>query len=199
MKLPRRQFLHLAAGAAALPAVSRVARAQGYPSRPVRIIVGFAPGSTSDILARLMAQWLQERLGQPFVVENRPGAGTNIATEAVVRAPADGYTLLLISPAAAVNATLYDKLNFVFLRDIAPVAGVIRGPAVMVMNPSVPAKSVPEFIAYVKANPGRISFASSGIGSGTHLAGELFKMMAGVNMVHVPYRGGPALTDLLGG
>jgi tripartite-type tricarboxylate transporter receptor subunit TctC len=200
MKLPRRQFLHLAAGAAALPAVPRIAGAQAYPTRPVRIIVGFTAGSATDITARLVGQWLSERFGQQFVIDNRPGAGGNIAAEAVVRAPPDGYTLLLFSASAAINATLYDKLNHNFIRDIAPVASVIRGPTVMVVNPSVPAKSVPEFIAYAKANPGRISFASSGIGSGTHLAGELFKMMAGVNMVHVPYRGGgPALTDLLGG
>jgi tripartite-type tricarboxylate transporter receptor subunit TctC len=200
MKLPRRNFLHLAAGAAALPAVARMARAQAYPSRPVRIIVGFAAGSASDIVARLIAQWLSERLGQQFVVENRTGAASNIATEAVVRAPADGYTLLFVTAASAINATLYDKLNFVFLRDIAPVASLIRAPSVLEVNPSVPAKTVPEFIAYAKANPGKLIMASGGIGSGTHLAGELFKMMAGVNMVHVPYRGGgPALTDLLGG
>jgi tripartite-type tricarboxylate transporter receptor subunit TctC len=200
MKLPRRNFLHLAAGAAALPAVSRVARAQAYPTRPVRIIIGFAPGSASDIVARLVGQWLSEGLGQPFIIEHRPGAANNIATEAVVRAPPDGHTLLVVSSANAVNATFYDKLSFNFIRDIAPVASVIRGPTVMVVNPSVPAKSVPEFIAYAKANPGKLTMASGGIGSGTHLAGELFKMMAGVNMVHVPYRGGgPALTDLLGG
>jgi tripartite-type tricarboxylate transporter receptor subunit TctC len=201
MKLPhRRQFLHLAAGAAALPSVSRVASAQAYPTRPVRIIVGFAPGSASDIVARLLGQWLSERLGQQFIIEHRPGAASNIATEAVVRAPPDGYTLLVVSTASAINATLYDKLSFNFIRDIAPVASVIRGPTVMVVNPSVPAKSVPEFIAYAKANPGKLTMASGGIGSGTHLPGELFKMMAGVNMVHVPYRGGgPALTDLLGG
>ena len=200
MKLPRRNFLHLAACAAALPAVSRIARAQAYPTRPVRVIVPFAPAGDTDLVARLIGQWLSERLGQPFVIENRPGAGTNIGTEAVVRAPADGYTLLLASPPAAINSTLYDKLNFVFLRDIAPVAGVIRAPFVMEVNPSVPAKTVPEFIAYAKANPGKISMASAGIGSGPHVAGELFKMMAAINTVHVPYRGqGPALTDLLAG
>jgi tripartite-type tricarboxylate transporter receptor subunit TctC len=200
MKLPRRQFLHLAAGAAALPAASRIARAQAYPTRPVRVIVPFAPAGDTDLVARLMGQWLSERLGQPFIIENRPGAGTNIGTEAVVRAPADGYTLLLASPPSTINATLYDKLNFVFLRDIAPVAGVIRAPFVLEVNPSVPAKTVPEFIAYAKANPGKISMASAGIGSGPHVAGELFKMMAAVDTVHVPYRGqGPALTDLLAG
>jgi tripartite-type tricarboxylate transporter receptor subunit TctC len=200
MKLPRRSFLQLAVGAAALPAVSHIARAQAYPSRPVRMIVPIAPGGAQDILARLMGQWLSERLGQPFVIDNRPGGGSNIGTEAVVRAPADGHTLLLIPPDSAINATLYDKLNFNFIRDIAPVAGVFRGAYVMVVNPSVPAKTVPEFIAYAKANPGKINMASVGIGSGPHIAGELFKMMAGVNVVHVPYRGGgPALTDLLGG
>jgi tripartite-type tricarboxylate transporter receptor subunit TctC len=200
VKLPRRRFLHLAAGAAALPALSRFARAQSYPSRPVRIIVGLAAGSSLDILARLMGQWLTERLGQPFVIENRPGAGTNIATEAVVRAVPDGYTLLAVSPANAINATLYEKLNFNFIRDIAPVASIVREPNVMVVNPSVPAKSVLEFIAYAKANPGKLSMASAGNGTASHVAGELFKMMAGVNMVHVPYRGGgPALTELLGG
>ena len=200
MKLPRRKFLHLAAGAAALPAVSRVAWAQAYPTRPVRIIVGLPPGGATDIVARLIGQWLSERLGQPFVIENRPGAGTNIGTEAVVRAPPDGYTLLLVGRRNAINATLYDKLNFNFIRDIAPVAGIIRVPLVMVVNPSVPAKTVPEFIAYAKANPGKINMASAGIGTPGHVAGELFKMMAGVDMVHVPYRGAaPALTDLLGG
>ena len=201
MKLPRRrQFLHLAAGAAALPAVSRFAWAQAYPTRPVRIVVGLAAGGASDIVARLMGQWLSERLGQPFVIENRPGAGSNIATEAVVRAPPDGYTLLLVAAANAINATLYDKLNFNFIRDIAPVAAISREPNVMVVNPSVPAKTVPEFIAYAKANPGKINMASAGNGSTSHLAGELFKMMTGVDMVHVPYRGGaPALTDLLAG
>ena len=200
MKLPRRNFLHLAAGAAALPTVSRIARAQAYPTRPVRVIVPFTPAGDTDLVARVMGQWLSERLGQPFVIENRPGAGTNIGTEAVVRAPADGYTLLLASPPAAINATLYEKLNFNFIRDIAPVAAVIRAPFVMEVNPSVPARTVPEFIAYTKTNPGKISMASAGVGSGPHAAGELFKMMAGVNLVHVPYRGqGPALTDLLGG
>jgi tripartite-type tricarboxylate transporter receptor subunit TctC len=200
MKLPRRQFLHLTAGAAALPAISRIARAQAYPSRPVRLVVGFAAGGAFEIVARLIGQWLSERLGQPFVIENRPGGGSNIATEAVVRAPPDGYTLLMVSSANAINATLYDKLNFNFIRDIAPVAGVLRGPYVLVVNPSVPTKSVPEFIAYAKVNPGKINMASSGNGTGPHLAGELFKMMTGVTLVHVPYRGaGPALADLLGG
>jgi tripartite-type tricarboxylate transporter receptor subunit TctC len=196
----RRQFLHLAVGAAALPAVSRLAWAQAYPSRPVRIVVGLAPGGTNDITARLMGQWLSERLGQQFVIENRPGAGTNIATEMVVRAPADGYTLLLVGAAQAVNATLYEKLNFNFIRDIAPVASLVRLPLVMVVNPSLPTKTGPEFVAYAKANPGRISMASAGNVSAPHVAGELFKMMAGIDMVHVPYRGnGPAITDLLGG
>ena len=201
MKLPhRRQFLHLAAGAAALPAMSRIAFAQAYPTRPVHFIVGLAAGGGADILARLMGQWLSERLGQQFVVENRPGAGTNVATEAVVRAPADGYTLLMVLPPNAVNATLYQKLNFNFIRDIAPVAGLIRTPLAMEVNPSFPAKTVPEFIAYAKANPDKISMASAGIGTSGHVAGELFKMMAHVDMVHVPYRGGaPAIIDLLGG
>src|SRR5215813_1012876 len=200
VKLPSRKFLHLAAGAAALPAVTRLAWAQAYPSRPVRIIVGFAPGGATDIVARLMGQWLSERLGQQFVIENRPGASTNIATEAVVNAPPDGHTLLMVSPSNAVNATLYDKLNFVFLRDIAPVAGITRVANVMVVNLSVPARTVPEFIAYAKANPDRINMASGGTGSSNHISGELFKMMAGVRMVHVPYRGGsPALADLIGG
>jgi tripartite-type tricarboxylate transporter receptor subunit TctC len=200
MKLPRRNFLHLAASAAALPTVARIAWAQTYPTRPVRVIVPFAPAGDTDLVARLMGQWLTERLGQPFIIENRPGAGTNIGTEAVVRAPADGYTLLLASPPAAINATLYEKLNFNFIRDIAPVAGVIRAPFVMEVNPSVPARTVPELIAYATSNPGKISMASAGVGSGPHAAGELFKMMAGVNLVHAPYRGqGPALTDLLGG
>jgi tripartite-type tricarboxylate transporter receptor subunit TctC len=200
MKLPRRQFLHLAAGAAALPALSRIACAQAYPSRPVRIIAPTAPGGAPDILARLIGPWLSGRFGQQFVVENRPGGGSNIGTEAVVRASPDGYTLLVVSSANAINATLYDKLNFVFLRDIAPVAGIISLPFVMVVNPSVPAKTVPEFIAYAKANPGKINLGSPGIGTPGHVAGELFKMMAGVDLVHVPYRGGgPVMTDLLGG
>ncbi len=200
MKLLRRTFLHLAAGAAVPPAVSRLACAQTYPTRPVRLIVGFTPSGATDILARLIGQWLSERLGQQFVIENRPGAGSNIGTEAVVRAPADGYTLLLVAPANAINATLYDRLNFNFIRDIAPVAGLIRVANVMEVNPSVPAKTLPEFIAYAKANPGKINMASAGNGSQQHVAGELFKMMTGVSMVHVPYRGGgPALTDLLGG
>jgi tripartite-type tricarboxylate transporter receptor subunit TctC len=200
MKLPRRQFLHLAAGAAALPALSRIARAQAYPSRPVRIIASTAPGGAPDIFARLMGQWLSERLGQQFVTENRPGGGQNIGTEAVVRAPADGYTLLLVDSSATINATLYEKLNYNFLRDIAPVAGIARLPLVMVVHPSVPAKTVSEFIAYAKANPGRVNMGSPGIGNAPHVAGELFKMMAGIDMVHVPYRGGaPVMTDLLGG
>ena len=200
MKLPRRAFLHLTAGAVALPAVSRIARAQAYPTRPVRVIVGFPPGGGSDTLARLWGQWLTERLGQPFVIENRPGAAGNIATEAVVRAPPDGYTLLLINSANAVNATLYDKLNFDFIRDISPIRGIGSFAFVMEINPSVPSKTLPEFIAYAKANPGKINMASAGSGSTSHVSGELFKMMAGVDMVHVPYRGStPALTDLLGG
>jgi tripartite-type tricarboxylate transporter receptor subunit TctC len=200
MNLPRRRFLSLAVGAAALSAVSRLAAAQTYPTRPVRVIIGYPPGGSADITARLLGQWLSERLGQPFVVESRPGAGTNIATEAVVHAPPDGYTLLLVAPANAINASLYEKLNHNFVRDIAPVAGLIRFPNVIVVNPSVPAKTVPEFIAYAKANPGKLNMASSGAGSTIHVSGELFKMMTGVNMVHVPYRGGaPALTDLISG
>ncbi len=201
MKLThRRQFLQLAAGAAALPAVSKIAQAQAYPTRPVHLIVGFAPGGSTDITARLIGQWLSERLGQSVVVENRPGAGTNIATEAVVRSSPDGYTLLMVAPSATINVTLYDKLNFVFLRDIAPVASVVRQTQIVVANPSFTAKTIPELIAYAKANPGKITMASAGIGSVGHLAGELFKMMAGVDFVHVPYRGaGPALTDLIGG
>jgi tripartite-type tricarboxylate transporter receptor subunit TctC len=199
MKLPRRQFLHLALGAVALPMVSRIARAQTYPSRPVRIIVGFAPGGGADLVARLIGPWLSERFGQQFVVENRIGAGTNIATEAVARAAPDGYTLLLVNPANAINATLYDKLNFDFTRDLASVAGICRSPLVMVVNASFPAKTLPEFIRYAKANPGKLSLASSGIGTTSHVVGEMFKAMAGVNMVHVPYRGdAPALADLLG-
>jgi tripartite-type tricarboxylate transporter receptor subunit TctC len=200
MKLPRRNFLHLAAAAAALPISSRIARAQAYPSRPVRIVVPFTPGGASDITARLMGQWLSERLGQQFVIDNRPGGGTNIGTEAVVRAPADGYTLLMVGGYNAINATLYDKLNHNFIRDIAPVAGIIVVPNVMVVNPSVPAATVPEFIAYAKSKPGKTTMASAGTGTPSHVTGELFKMMAGVNLVHVPYRGGgPALTDLLSG
>jgi tripartite-type tricarboxylate transporter receptor subunit TctC len=200
MTFPRRKFLHLAAGAIALPAVARRAGAQSYPARPVRIVVGFTPAGATDILARLIGQWLQERLGQTFIVENRPGAGSNIATDAVARSPADGYTLMLVAPANAINATLYDKLPFNFIRDIAPVAGLIRVANVMEVNPALPAKTLPEFIAYAKANAGKISYASAGTGSQQHVAGELFKMMAGVDMVHVPYRGGgPALADLMGG
>jgi tripartite-type tricarboxylate transporter receptor subunit TctC len=201
MKLPhRRQFLHLAAGAAALPAVSNIAWAQTYPTRPVRIVVGFPPGGPGDIVTRLMGQWLSERLGQPFIVENRPGAGTNIATEAVVRAPPDGYLLLLTTVSHAVNATLYDKLNFNFIRDVAPVAGVVRVPNVMEVNPSFPAKTAPEFIAYAKANPNKLNFGSGGKGTASHMQFELFKLISGVSMVHVPYRGSaPALTDLLSG
>ncbi len=200
MKLPRRNFLHLAAGAAALPALPRIARADGYPTRPVHLIVGFAAGGPNDISARLMGQWLSERLGQPFIVENRIGAGGNVGTQLVVQAPADGYALLLVPAPAAINATLYDNLNFNFIRDIAPVAGILRVPEVMVVNPSVPANSVPEFIAYAKANPGKINMASAGNGSVPHVAGEMFKVMAGVDLVKVSYRGGgPALTDLMGG
>jgi tripartite-type tricarboxylate transporter receptor subunit TctC len=199
MKLPRRKFLHLTAGAA-LPIVPRFAMAQAYPTRPVRWIVGFAPGGGNDIVARLMGQWLSERLGQPFVIENRPGGGSNIATEVVVNAPPDGYTVLLAGIPNAFNASLFGKLNFNFIRDIAPVAGIIRMPLVMAVNPSVPANTVPEFIAYAKANPGKVNMASAGAGGGSHLAGELFKTMAGVNLIHVPYRSnGPALVALLGG
>jgi tripartite-type tricarboxylate transporter receptor subunit TctC len=200
MKFPRRQILHLLGAAVALPAASRVAMAQAYPTRPVRLIIGYPPGGSADLTARLMAQWLSERLGQPIVIENRPGAGTNLATEATVHAAPDGYTLILVAPANAINATLYEKLSFNFLRDIAPVAGLIRFPNVVVVNPSVPVKTIPEFIAYAKAHPGKLNMASSGNGSTIHMSGELFKMMTGVDLVHVPYRGGaPALTDLLGG
>jgi tripartite-type tricarboxylate transporter receptor subunit TctC len=200
MKLPRRQFLHLAAGTAALPAGTRFARAQTYPTRPVRWIVGYPPAGASDIAARLIGQWLSDRLGQPFVIENRPGASGNIGTEAVVNAPPDGYTLLLVNAGNAINATLYDKLKYNLIRDIAPVAGIIGVPLVMQVNPSVPVKTVPEFIAYAKANPAKLNMASAGNGTPQHVSGELFKMMAGVNMTHVPYRGSaPALTDLLGG
>ncbi len=200
MRLLRRQFLQLVAGAAALPTASRFAWAQTYPTRPVRLVVAFPAGGGTDIIARVIGLRLSERLGQPFIMENRPGAGTNIGTEAVVRAPPDGYTLLLTFSSNAINATLYDKLNYNFIRDIAPVAGIMRVPILLVVNPSIPAKTVPEFIAYAKANPGKINMASAGTGTPSHVAGELFKMMAGVDMVHVPYRGtAPALTDLLGG
>jgi tripartite-type tricarboxylate transporter receptor subunit TctC len=200
MKFRRRTFLHLAAGAAALPAVSRIAKAQTYPSQPVHIIVTFLAGGSNDIVARLMGQWLSERLGKPFVIENRSGAGGNIGTEAVVRAPADGYTLLLACAPNAIGATLYDKLPFDFIRDITPVAGIVRVPAAVVVKPSFPATTIPEFIAYAKANPGKINMASAGNGSSTHLSGELFKMMTGVDLVHVPYRGAsPAMVDLMGG
>ena len=200
MKLRRRQFLHLAAGAAALPAMSRMAWAQTYPSRPVRIIVGYPAGGVSDIVARLLGQWLSERLGQQFIIENRAGGATNIATEAVVNAAPDGHTLLLATATNAINATLYEKLNFDFIRDVAPVASIVDAPLVMEVNLLIPAETVPEFIAYAKANPGKINMASAGTGTAPHVAGELFKMMAGVNMVHVPYRGSPpAIADLLGG
>jgi tripartite-type tricarboxylate transporter receptor subunit TctC len=200
MKLPRRAFLHLAAGVAAIPFAPHVAKAQSYPSRPVRIIVGFAAGGTVDIVARVVGHWLSERLGQPFIVENRTGASGNIGTEAVVRAPADGYTLLGVAPANATNVALFDKLNFDFMRDITAVAGVIRVPNVMEVNPSFPAQTVAEFIAYAKANPTKVNFASAGSGTPQHLCAELFKVMTGVQMTHVPYRGNaPALTDLLGG
>jgi tripartite-type tricarboxylate transporter receptor subunit TctC len=200
MKLPRRQFLHLAAGAAALPAVPLIARAQTYPTRPVHIIVGFPAGQGADIVTRLMGQWLSERLDQPFVIDNRPGASSNVATEVAVHAPADGYTLLSVNTSNFVNATLYEKLPYNFIHDIEPVASIDRVPLVMEVNPLVPVKTVPEFIAYAKANPGKLNMASGGNGNSTHMAGELFKMMAGVNLTHVPYRGSaPALTDLLGG
>jgi tripartite-type tricarboxylate transporter receptor subunit TctC len=201
MKRPhRRQFLRLAAGTAAFAAASPLGWAQSYPSRPVRIIVGYAPGGTTDVSARLIGQWLSERLGQPFIIDNLPGAGSNVATGGAVRAPADGYTLLLASISNAINATLYDKLNFNFIRDIVPVAGIIRVPNVMEVNPAVPAKTVSEFIAYAKANPGKVNFGSGGIGSSTHVSGELFKLMTGVNMVHIPYRGTAlAVTDLIAG
>jgi len=199
-KFVRRRFLQLAAGAFALPAVARFASAQNYPVRPVRIIVPVAPGGALDILARLIGQWLSERLGQAFVIENRPGGGTNIGIEAVVRSAADGYTLLLIPGSVTINATLYEKLNFDFIRDIQPISMISRLPLVMQVTPSLPAKTVPEFIAYAKANPGKLSFASGGTGAPSHVAGELFKLTTGVDMVHIPYRGGaPALTDLIGG
>jgi tripartite-type tricarboxylate transporter receptor subunit TctC len=200
MTIQRRRFLARAGAAVAMPALSRIARAQGYPARQVRVIIGYPPGGSADITARLMAQWLTERLGQSFIVESRAGGGTNIATEAVINAPPDGYTLLLVAPANAINATLYEKLNHNFLRDIAPIAGIIRFPNVVVVNPSVPVKTIPELIAYAKANPGKLNMASSGNGSTIHMSGELFKMMTGVNMIHVPYRGGAlALTDMIGG
>jgi tripartite-type tricarboxylate transporter receptor subunit TctC len=200
MKLPRRNFLHLAAAAAALPVASRFAWAQAYPTRPVRIVVPFAPAGSTDVVARLIDQWLSEQLGQPFVIENRPGGGGNIGTDAVVRASPDGYTLLMVGGWNAINATLYDKLSFNFIRDISPVAGINREPYLIAVHPSVPAKTVPELIAYAKANPGKISMASAGSGTPSHVSGELFKMMAGVDMIHVPYRGGgPAYNDLLGG
>lgn len=200
MRLPRRQFLSLAAGVVALPAAPRIARAQAYPSRPIRLIIGLAAGGAVDILARLVAQWLSEGLGQQVVIENRPGAGGKIATEMVVKSPPDGYTLFLNTSASAIQATLYDDLGYNFIRDIAPVAAVVRLPLLLVINPSVPAKTVPEFIAYAKSNPGKMAMASAGNGSTPHMAGELFKMMTGSNMIHVPYRGtGPAVTDLLGG
>ena len=199
MKLcPRRQFLQLASGAAVLPALSRIARAEAYPSRPVRIMVAFAAGSTTDIAARLIGQWLSDKLGQQFVIDNRPGAGGNIGTEVVVKAPPDGYTLLEVASANAINATLYDKLNFNFVRDIAPVASIIRIPLVLVVHPAVPAKTVPEFMAYARANPGKLNMGSQGVGSVQHVSGELFKFMTGVDMTHVPYRGNP-MPDLLGG
>jgi tripartite-type tricarboxylate transporter receptor subunit TctC len=200
VKLPRREFLHLAAGFAALPIVLRAARADTYPSHPVRIIVGFAAGSTTDILSRLMGQWLAQRLGQQFVVENRPGAGGNVGAEAMVKSAPDGYTLLMVPPAVAANAALYPNLNFDFIRDAAPVAGVVRVPNVLEVNPALPVKTVPELIAYAKANPGKLSFASAGIGTASHLAGQLFNIMTGANLQHVPYRGdGPAMADLIAG
>src|SRR5437764_7838558 len=200
MKFPRRKFLYLAAGAAALPALPRLAKAQAYPSRPIRLIIGYTPGGSADLTARLMGQWLSEKLGQSFVIENRPGGGTNIATESVLRATPDGYTLLLVAPANAINATLYDKLPFDFMKEMEPIAGIIRFPNVVVVHPSLPIKSIPELIAYAKANPGKLNMASSGNGSTIHMSGELFKMLTGINMQHVPYRGGaPALTDMLSG
>ena len=200
LKLPRRCFLHLAAGAAAIPIVTHSAIAQSYPTRPVHLIVGFPPGGGTDLVARLMGQTLSERLGQPFVIENRPGAGTNIATEAAVRAAPDGHTLLYVTAANAINASLYDKLNFNFQRDVAPVAAIVRLASAMVVHPSFPAKTGPEFIAYAKANPGKINMASAGTGNSSHVSGELFKMMTGIDMVHVPYRGGAAaISDLIGG
>ena len=200
MKLPRRSLLHLTAGATVLSALSRMAIAETYPARPVRIIVPFGSAGATDIVARVLGHWLSDRLGQQFIVDNRPGAGSNIGTEAVVRSAPDGYTLLLVGPPAAINASLYEKLSFNFMRDIAPIAAIVRFPNVMVVNPSVPATTVPELIAYAKANPGKINFASTGIGSSPHVNGELFKMMAGIEMIHVPYRSAAAaMTDLLSG
>jgi tripartite-type tricarboxylate transporter receptor subunit TctC len=200
MKLPRRQFLRLAAGAAVLPAVPRIAAAQAYPTRPVRIVVTLPAGSSVDIMARAMAQWLTERIGQPFVVDNRPGASGNLGTEVVVRSPPDGYTLLLVNLSNAINASVYDKLSFNFIRDIAPVAWLSRTPVVMEVTPSLPARTVPDFIAYAQTNPGKVNMASAGTGSLSHAAGELFKMMTGIDMLHVPYRGAPqAITDMLAG
>ena len=200
MQFPRRQFFHVVAGAAVLPAAPRIARAESYPSRPVRIIVGFAAGSTTDILARLMGQWLSAQFGQQFVVENRPGAGGNVGAETVVNAPADGYTLLMVPPAVAANPTLYAHLSFDFLHDTMPVGGVVRVPNVAEVNPSVPVKTIPELISYANANPGKLSFASAGIGTTSHLAGQLFNTMTGANLQHVPYRGdGPAIADLIAG
>jgi tripartite-type tricarboxylate transporter receptor subunit TctC len=200
MTISRRKFLHLAAGSGALPVLSHTAQAQAYPSRPVHIVVPYAAAGPNDIVARVVCQWMSERLGQPFVIENRPGAGTNIGTEMVVHAPPDGYTVLVVSSSHAINATLYDKLNFSFVRDIAPVASIMRVPNVMLVNPAFPARSVREFIDYGRANPGRLNFASSGIGASNHMSGELFKAMTGLDMTHVPYRSsGPALTDLISG
>jgi tripartite-type tricarboxylate transporter receptor subunit TctC len=201
MKYQRRQFLQLVAGAAAaVPAISTIARAQAYPARPVRLVIGYTPGGSADLTARLMGQWLSERLGQSFVIENRPGGSTNIATEQVLRATPDGYTLLLVAPANAINATLYNKLPFDFIKEMEPIAGIIRFPNVVVVHPSLPIKTIPELIAYAKANPGKLNMASSGNGSTIHMSGELFKMLTGINMQHVPYRGGaPALTDMLSG
>jgi tripartite-type tricarboxylate transporter receptor subunit TctC len=200
MTISRRKFLHLAAGSGALPVLSGTARAQAYPSRPVHIIVPYAAAGPNDIVARVVCQWMSEHLGQPFVIENRPGAGTNIGTEMVVHSPADGYTVLVVSVSHAINATLYDKLNFSFIRDIAPVAGIMRVPNVMLVNPAFPARSVREFIDYGKANPGKLNFASSGVGASNHMGGELFNVMTGLDMMHVPYRSsGPALTDLISG
>ena len=200
MKFPRRKFLHLAAGAAALPVFSRLAQAQSYPARPVRIIVGFPAGGPGDIIARLTGKWLSERLGQSFIIDNKPGAGGNVAAEAAAHAAGDGYTLLQLTPSNAISAFLHKKLNYDLHRDLMPVAGVVRAPLVMEINPSLPVKSVAEFIAYAKSNPGRVNLASAGIGTTPHLAGELFRMLAGIDLVHVPYRGGaPALVDLLAG